>query len=403
MKTMNLSGIKGFCLMFLAGWFVMPSAWLAAQSSSPGAYFLSPPAAQLVRITSPANHATFYAPVDLPLFAYVHDGYDALASYASVEFYASNATGNIDLGPAVRLNAMPPAGVALPNYVWSPLTRLGAVYCRVWTNAPAGDYALRAVAGGTTLIGVFRPQTVSLSRTSAPVAISILAAPTNNNALAEVSVAAVDPVAIASTNTFWVWSGPTNAVPAWTNWPPKYGQAFTNWGPKNALFSVRRAGDVRSNLTVNYALSGTASSNVDYVGLPGTVTIPAGKAAALIPVVPLDNAATNVAKTLVLDLLPSTTAGLNYQVGVPARAEVLILDYWPRPLPWLLGDRTFHFNTNGPDGAWYYVQHSSDLRTWSTLATNQVVQGSLDFMDPDAPVKGVRFYRTIPLTNAPAH
>jgi len=397
MKTMNLSRTAipcGFLLMLLFG--LLPRSVNA--QVLPVSYFLEPPLAQVVRITSPANHATFYSPVDIPIFAYVHDGWALEATYKSVEFYASNSTGTIDLGPGVALNAAPPKGVAIPNFETALVERLYMVYCRVWTNAPAGSYALRVVAGGTEPSGLKPGLYNSLSRTSAPVNITIIASLTNQNSPDVVSVIASDPVAIAGTNAYWIWPGETNAIPAWTNWPPRQWASFTNWGPKNALFTVRRFGDASTNLTVNYSVRGTAVSNLDYVGLPGSLTIPAGAATALIPVVPLDNSETNVAKSVVLSLNAST----NYLVGFPPRAEVLIMDFWPRPLPWLLADRSFHLNTNGPDGAWFYLQNSSNLLNWTTVATNQVIHGSLDFADPDAASNALRFYRSVPLTNTPA-
>ena len=398
MKIMNLSRTAIPCgsLFCLIGLLFVQS--VAAQTIGPVSYFLEPPLAQVVRITSPANHATFYSPVDIPIFAYLHDGYTLLASYTSVEFYASNSTGTIDLGPGTRLSEIPVKGVSLPNFVLPESARFYMFYCRVWTNAPAGSYALRAVASGTEP-GPVRPELrVSLSRTSAPVNITILASVTNLNAPDVASVVATDPVAIAGTNAFWIWPGETNATPAWTNWPPAHWASFTNWGPKSALFTVRRFGDASSNLVVNYSVSGTAVSNVDYVGLPGSVTIPAGSAAALIPVVPLDNSETNVSKSVVLSLNAST----NYLAGFPARAGVLIMDYWPRPLPRWLADRGFHLNTNGPDGAWFYLQNSSNLLNWTTVCTNQVIHGSLDYVDPDAASHAIRFYRTVPLPNPPA-
>jgi hypothetical protein len=396
MKIMNLSSTAKLCGLVLALLLLSFARPVVAQVD-PVSYFVEPPLEQVIRITSPPNHATFYSPVDIPVFAYLHDGYSLLATYTSVEFYASNSTGTIDLGPGTRLSEVPVTGVTLPNIVLSESARFNIFYCRVWTNAPAGAYALRAVATGTKPGGFGPDIPISLARTSAPVNITILASLTNHATPDIVSVVASDPVAIAGTNAFWIWPGETNATPAWTNWPPRQWASFTNWGPKNALFTVRRFGDARTNLTINYSVSGTAVSNVDYVGLPGSVTIPAGAAAALIPVVPLDNSETNVSKSVILALNAST----NYLVGFPPRAEVLIMDYWPRPLPLLLADHSFHLNTNGPDGAWFYLQNSSDLLNWSTVSTNQIIHGSIDFLDPDAASNPLRFYRPVPLTNSP--
>ena len=221
-----------------------------------------------------------------------------------------------------------------------------------------------------------------------------------------VSIVATDPIAIAATNAYWFWPGITNAVPAWTNWPPPHWGYTTNWGPKNALFTVRRFGDASAALTVNYNIGGTASNGVDYATLTNFVTIPAGEAYGLIPVVPIDNGSTNFSKTVVLTLAPDTNTPPDYIVGIPSHAAALILDYWPRPLPFLLSDGSFHVNlsgtTGGPDGAWFAAQISSDLQNWTSVSTNQVFQGSIDFMDPDAPNNSVRFYEAVPVTNTPS-
>ena len=346
-----------------------------------------------VRITSPANHATFYAPVDIPIFAYVRA---AEFTVTGVEFFA----GTNDLGEGFILGSTNHGPIyPIPQYVLgSPVNALRLMYDLVWTNVPPGSYALTVVARG------YNPllPTDSESRTSAPVNITVLASATNSNPVNLVSLVAADPIAIAGTNASWNWPGLTNAVPAWTNWPPVYSHSFTNWGPKDALFMVRRLGDVSAPLTVTYAIGGTASNGVDYVTLPGTVYFPAAEASALIPVVPIDRGVTNFSQTVILALIPDTNAPPAYSVGYPQTAAALILENWPRPLPFLLSDHSFHLNASGPDGAWFSVQCSGDLLNWSSLSTNQAVQGSIDFIDPGAPACSSRFYRIQPLANSPA-
>ena len=58
--------------------------------------------------------------------------------------------------------------------------------------------------------------------------------------------------------------------------------------------------------------------------------------------------------------------------------------------------------TSGPDGAWFSIQYSSDLTTWTSICTNQVVNGSIDFVDPDSQTDPVRFYRAVPELSPPA-
>ena len=182
------------------------------------AQIVSPiPVAPPVRITSPANHATFYAPVDIPIFAYARLpslGYLAPTanSVTNVEFFA-NA---IDLGSGVNLSA---TNRPILLYKATPsLSLLSSLYCFVWTNAPVGSFALTAVATSSS----------GLSRTSAPVNITILATATNTNPTDIVSIDAIDPIAIAGTNAY-VWRGVTNATPTWTNWSGAAFQWFTNW------------------------------------------------------------------------------------------------------------------------------------------------------------------------------
>jgi hypothetical protein len=342
-----------------------------------------------IRITSPANHAVFYAPVDIPIFAFVVSPASEGTRWTNVEFFA----GTNDLGRGFDLgstNRRPPQVYA--NFVTTTplLPRTGSVYCLVWTNAPVGSYALTAVVTGS--LGL-------ISKTSAPVNITILLAGTNSNPADVVSIVATDPIAIAGTNSY-VWPGMSNATPAWTTWPPPVWQSFTNWGPKDALFTVRRYGDASNPLTVNYAIGGTASNGVNYAALPGYVTIPAGGAYALIPIVPIDTG--SFPKTVVLTLTASTNLPPDYVVGIPSRAAALILKVWPRPLPFLLPDGSFHVNAEGPDGAWFAVQNSGDLENWSAVSTNQVFQGSIDFIDPDASNNSSGFYRAVQVTNTPA-
>jgi len=347
-----------------------------------------------VRIVSPANHTVFYTPVDIPIFAYTRSE----VRFTNVEFYANG----IDLGHGVSLSstnrtpfqAFAPPGIMKPAI----LDRLGSVWCLVWSNAPAGTNVLTAVATGLEL---FFPRVATLNVTSAPVNVTILSSTNGTNPTNVVNIVATDPIAIAGTNSCWVWPGMTNRVPSWTNWPPPHWGYFTNWGPKAALFTVRRFGDASSALTVDYRIGGTASNGVDYVALPGFVNIPAGGAYALIPIVPIDNGSNQPVESVILTLKPSTNAPPDYVVGCPPSAEAIILPHWPRPLPWLLPDGGFHVNATGPDGAWFTLQTSPDLVNWCSLSTNQVFQGSLDFVDPNAGGSQAGFYRVVPQAKPP--
>jgi len=352
-----------------------------------------------VRIISPANHATFYTPVEIPIFAFARfsasitgpitsPGSLTGSAITNVEFFA----GTNDLGRAFNLGSTVPVPIYANFITARPIPRLGNTYCLTWSNPPTGVFALTAVATATG----------GLSRTSAPVKITILVSATNSNPSDIVSIVASDPIAIAGTNAYF-WRGVTNSIPSWTNWSSatlEWLEWFTNWGPKTAIFTVQRFGDASSSLTINYSIGGTASNGVDYAALPGYVTVPAGAAYTLIPVVPIDNGVSNMSKTVILTVTASTNSPPAYAVGFPPRAAALILENWMRSPSAVLPGGSFHLTTTGPDGAWFNIQYSTDLANWSSVSTNQVFQGSIDFVDADG-VSSCRFYRAVPVVNLP--
>ena len=115
---------------------------------------------------------------------------------------------------------------------------------------------------------------------------------------------------------------------------------------------------------------------------------------------PIDDGSPERPRTVVLRLRPSTHLPAEYHVGRPASAAALIIDsVRPWPGTALLSDHTFHLNTTGPDGAWFRVEYSTDLANWTVVCTNQVINGSIDFIDPDAEFDQSRFYRAVPELN----
>ena len=202
-----------------------------------------------------------------------------------------------------------------------------------------------------------------------------------------VSIVATDPVAIEGTNC-WRW-------PVWSNWvaPTAVTRFITNCGPKNATFTVFRAGLTNNDLNVNYLIGGTATNGIDYVTISTNVTILAGQRQAAISIVPLDDGPPDVISTVILKL----ARGTNYLVGNPATAAAIILDsQTPRATTGVLPGNVFHLNAAGPDGAWFHVEYTTDLIHWTPVCTNQVVNGGIDFVDPDATGQPARYYRTVP-------
>jgi len=86
-------------------------------------------------------------------------------------------------------------------------------------------------------------------------------------------------------------------------------------------FTITRS-TTSGNLTVNYTVSGTATSGSDFSALAGSVVIPNGQTAAAVTVTPLNDSIAENDETVTLTL--STNA--NYTVSSPSNATVTIND-----------------------------------------------------------------------------
>jgi hypothetical protein len=76
------------------------------------------------------------------------------------------------------------------------------------------------------------------------------------------------------------------------------------------------------SLTIHYTLSGTAVNGIDYVSLPGSVSIPAGAASASVTVTPINDTLVEGNETVVLSL----SADAAYTVGSPNAGIIIISD-----------------------------------------------------------------------------
>jgi hypothetical protein len=336
----------------------------------------------VARITSPPNGSVFRAPVNIPIYAYAAnpDGF-----VTSVEFFA----GSTSLGLGHRVTAVPPTNLP-PGPVQPPILIVvtNNYWGLVWINPPlATNISLTAKAtdnGGAATV-------------SGPVLVSILPSPpppTNRPPI--VSIVATDPVAIEGTNC-WTWPGLTSPVSTWSNWFAASAtcRLYTNCGPKDATFTVFRFGATNDDLNVAYNIGGTATNGIDYVALPGLVTILAGARRADITIAPLDDGPPDLTSTVILKLVADTT-GTNYLLGYPRAAAAVILDSRsPQPVTGIVPGAVFSLNAAGPNGAWFHVEYSTDMIHWTPICTNQVVNGRIDFIDPDAATNPARFYRTV--------
>lgn len=332
--------------------------------------------APVARITSPPSGAVVRTPVNLPLHVYACDREDLRLN---VEFF----TNGISLGKAWPLtNSLLTSAYPEPKNA----------YTFVWTNPPVGGYVLTAVVKDSQELG----------STSAPVKLEVVTAvPPPPVYPAMVMVLARDPVAIEGTNC-WVRPAVTNRTMTWTDWKAENITLVRTCGPKDASFVIRRIGATNEALEVNYEVTGTAVNGVDYAPLSGKAVIPAGERSVTLSIVPVEDDIAEPIKSIVINLVPSAASPVTYQVGAQRKAAGILVDSQrARTSTGMLSDKCFHLRSSGPDGAWFRIDFSRDMRTWTPLCTNQVVQGSIDFVDPDASAEDTRFYRAVPQTTAP--
>lgn len=122
----------------------------------------------------------------------------------------------------------------------------------------------------------------------------------------------VDPVTRAAT----IGAKPTVTIRATD-------ASATEKGGDTGTFTVERAGgSTNTPLTVQYSMSGTATSGTDYTALSGTATIPAGATSTTITVTPTRDNRRERSETAIATL----GSGNAYLVGTPASATVTIVD-----------------------------------------------------------------------------
>ncbi len=93
-------------------------------------------------------------------------------------------------------------------------------------------------------------------------------------------------------------------------------------GPVLGRFRIGRTGDLSSDITVNFTVTGTAAPGNDYVALPGSATIAANLNAVLLTVTPINDLIAECPETVVLTVTP----GSGYAIASPSSATVTIAD-----------------------------------------------------------------------------
>ena len=185
-------------------------------------------------------------------------------------------------------------------------------------------------------------------------------------------------------------NGGTNWSPCNVGYKPR-GDSSAAEPNDNGEFTFTRSGNTNTDVVVNFILSGTASSGVDYQNVGNTMTIPAGQTTAIKTVSVIDDGITEGSETVILTL----NSGTGYTVGSPSNVTVNIADEHPLPQMDIVsgGDTvTVFWPTHG--AADFTLQQNTNLVTgvWTRL-TNVLMINATNFFVTQ-PVWGAsRYFR----------
>jgi Ca2+-binding RTX toxin-like protein len=136
-------------------------------------------------------------------------------------------------------------------------------------------------------------------------------------------------------------------------------------------YTLTRTGSTVSALTVNVALSGTATNGTDYTTIPTTVTFAAGSATAVVPLNVIDDTLFEGTETAILTI----GTGTGYTVGTTPSANVNIADNETSPTPSItLASNYSGISEDGkPDIIYTFTRTGS---TTSSLTVNFGIDGT---------------------------
>jgi hypothetical protein len=300
-----------------------------------------------VAIVSPPNGSVFSAPLDLRLVAAAGDP-DGWVT--TVEFFDGTNSLGIVRNPLTVMDATP---VRLPGLNTDVLTdnSIARPFVLVWSNVPPGKHILTAVA----------TDNAGDKTRSRPVEIAVR----EPQDLPVVRIMAVDAVAREGTSN-------------------------------TATFRIRRTGPTNAALTVFYAIRGTASNGVDYISIPGSLTIPAGRRGARIVISPIDDKLVECIETVILRITPPPFDPPTYEIGRPARAGAVILDNdYPLLFQEPLAVQGVHLRLVALDGMPFRLESSGDLMTWEEEASGIVVEDGVSFVEENTLEQPRRYFRVV--------
>lgn len=154
-------------------------------------------------------------------------------------------------------------------------------------------------------------------------------------------------------------------------------QAAEDGTDQTLAFTVTRLGSTASDLTVNYAVSGSATPGSDYTALPGNVVIPAGSSSVQVVVTALADSVLEQPETVTLTL----TGGAGYVPGLSISGSGVITDALST-LP--TTTVVFQEGLNGYTGQFQKsVGYSSSTGLYTAQLGSSVTSYAMDGGDPD--------------------
>tara|TARA_R110001592_G_scaffold90026_1_gene264834 strand:+ start:653 stop:5446 length:4794 start_codon:yes stop_codon:yes gene_type:complete len=168
-------------------------------------------------------------------------------------------------------------------------------------------------------------------------------------------------VTIVDTDTFIATVVSTVAT---ANENPVSNGTFTiNLGSTNATGSP---------VVVNYTVSGTATSGIDYNALSGSVSIANNQSSAVVTVTPINDTAVEINETVILTL----ATGSGYTIGAPNNASITIVSDDANVARITATDATAAESNGALATGEFTISLSVPNNTGSTMTINYVVSGS---------------------------
>lgn len=171
-----------------------------------------------------------------------------------------------------------------------------------------------------------------------------------------------------------------------------------NRPPNKGSIRVRRSGSTEEALEVHYDVRGTAENGTDYERLEGSVVIPERKRWTTIEVVPLADADDEPFESVVLRLVGVGPAGLRggYEVGRAAQAGVVIGSRGlARGGVRRLEDGTVHVDIPAPNGRSFRIESSTRLGDWEVVGTNTATEDAIHIVDTESAGTEAKFFRIV--------